>query len=1303
MVVKIFPDVAGARAYHVSFSRRQWPRDMGNSPYGYGGRDRLPGLPFPKPKKRREKIEMAMIAFCAGAIALVVAMAWPRKVWGDAMPNDWENPRILQRNREPSHASLIPFPDAEAALNAPDASPWRLPLGGDWKFNCVMKPEEAPTDFHLPETDLTGWDTIEVPGNWQMQGYDQTFYMNIANMCEPAEPPFTNHEYNPVGSYRRTFTLPETWKGMQVFLHFAGVQSAFYVWLNGREVGYSQGSMMPSEFNVTSYLVEGENVLAVRVYRWCDGSYIEDQDMWRMSGIHREPFLFAVPPVHIRDVRVRTTVDISRRNATLEIAADLRNYTEETAQGLRLAWELRDASGLVAAAKTMTDGVALGGKASLMLSDIAMVSGARCWSAEDPYLYTLVVTLADASGAVREAQRCRVGFRQVELKDDRLCVNGQPIWIKGVNRHEFDPDRGKAVTRESMIQDILLMKRFNLNAVRTSHYTNDPMWLDLCDEYGLYVLDEADLESHHYWDRFTKDPEWHDAFVERAERMVERDKNHPCVIAWSLGNESGYGPNHDAMTDWIRAHDPTRPVHYNPTREPRCTDIVSPMYPSIEDLIGAGADPDDHRPVIMCEYAHSMGNSTGNLREYWDAIETHKRLQGGFIWDWVDQSIRVRSIATTPDSIRPERTVAVVARQVEGRSGKAIADGYAAVAPDPALDITGDKLTLEAWVRPEKSNYTNPFITKSSLQYFLRQKNNDTIEFGISDNALIVAAAKTPADWFGEWHHVAGVYNGKELRLYVDGKCLARTRHQGTIDHASCAVFIGRDPRQRHSLRGAIDRARIYNRALGPKELGAETPAKGAVLSLDFNAFEEKPTEWFAYGGDFGEMPTDGIFCCDGLIASNRTPHPALWEYKKILEPVRVALVDAAKREVEIENRNHFVSLAYLDAAWELRADDRVIQTGVLPRLDTAPCAKTRVTVPCHGFMPEPGVTYWLVLRFTLAEDQAWAVKGHEVAWAQFELPDKAPAVQFGLDELPALISVGTRKEIAITGQGFKLRFDAKLGTLASWHHRGVELLEAGPRFEPWRAPTDNDELSDMGRIWRKAGLHALVHEVEGIELQKADPGKAVVTARVVSRAVKGEAVFRQVYTYTILGSGDVLFDCSVTPEGDIPHVPKLGFAWRLPAAFDTFTWYGRGPHETYPDRELGAMIGIYREKVRVENMPYVMPQDYGNKTGVRWAALTNGQGIGIAVFGRPEFQAGAHPFDTRTLEESQQTFTLEAKPYIVLHTDFAVCGLGNGSCGPGTLPKYLVHPRPAAYRLRIRPFGPGESPDHWARTTPFA
>ncbi|MCX5757874.1 MAG: hypothetical protein NTU83_05095, partial [Candidatus Hydrogenedentes bacterium] len=596
---------------------------------------------------------MFAMALLVGVAALFVGLS--RKAWAESTPNDWENPHVLQRNREPSHATLVPFPSADAALDAPDASPWQMRLGGAWYFDCVMRPEDAPADFHLPQTDLSGWNTIEVPGNWQMQGYDQTFYMNIANMCAPAEPPMTNHEYNPVGSYRRSFAVPDAWKGMQVFLHFAGVQSAFHVWVNGREVGYSQGSMMPSEFYLTPYLADGENVLAVRVYRWCDGSYIEDQDMWRMSGIHREPFLFATPPVHIRDLRVRTTVDLARATGTLEVAADLRNYAGETKHGLRLAWELRDAPGVIVASQAMAEGVSLDADASLIISDCALVNGVRFWSAEDPNLYTLVVTIEDADGKVREAQRCRIGFRQVALMDDRICVNGQPVWIKGVNRHEFDPDRGKAVTRESMIQDIVLMKRFNINAVRTSHYTNDPIWLDLCDEYGIYVFDEADLESHHYWDRFTKDPEWHDAFVERAERMVERDKNHPCVIVWSLGNESGYGPNHDAMTAWIREHDATRLVHYNPTSEPRCTDIVSPMYPSVDELIAAGADANDHRPVIMCEYAHSMGNSTGNLKEYWEAIETHKRLQGGFIWDWVDQSIRVRSIAITPDALVPER------------------------------------------------------------------------------------------------------------------------------------------------------------------------------------------------------------------------------------------------------------------------------------------------------------------------------------------------------------------------------------------------------------------------------------------------------------------------------------------------------------------------------------------------------------------------------------------------------------------------------------------------------------------------
>ncbi|MCX5771050.1 MAG: beta-galactosidase, partial [Candidatus Hydrogenedentes bacterium] len=656
-------------------------------------------------------------------------------------PNEWENPRLLHRNRLAPRASLVPFPDERSALvAAPDLSPWYMSLSGAWRFLWVDRPSKAPSDFHKPERSVSHWDEIPVPGSWQMLGYEKPVYMNLTNMSAPAEPPLTNPDYNPVGSYRRTFTIPDAWDGLRVILHFAGVQSAFYVWLNGREAGYSQGSQMPSEFDITPFLIPGQNTIAVRVYRWCDGSYLEDQDMWRFSGIHRDVFLYATPKVHVADFAVQTIFDSNYKDAALRVTGRVNN----PAPGGFISIRLFDSEGRAVDVEGTTKRPLV---ARVFRFD-GKVTGPEKWSAESPALYTLLVTIEDRSGSVLETQAARIGFRQVEIRDAQLCVNGVPIYIKGVNRHETSADSGKVVTRDEMLRDILLMKRHNINAVRTSHYPNDPYWLDLCDRHGLYVFDEADLESHFYWDKFTKDPEWRDAFIDRAQRMVERDKNHPAVIVWSLGNESGYGPNHDAMAEWIHQRDPTRPTHYHPAGNGLATDIIAPMYPAVAEIVRLAQVPGETRPVIMCEYAHSMGNSTGNLLEYWQAIETHKRLQGGFIWDWADQAFRQTSITLTPDNAAAGRRAVVMARRVRGREGGgAIADGYAALPPAPELDITRGEITLAVWARPDRSAYPSPFIAKD-CQYALQQTPGGQLQFSVMQSGPATVTAPVPAEWY---------------------------------------------------------------------------------------------------------------------------------------------------------------------------------------------------------------------------------------------------------------------------------------------------------------------------------------------------------------------------------------------------------------------------------------------------------------------------------------------------------------------------------------------------------------------------
>ncbi len=1008
---------------------------------------------------------------------------------------DWNNPQILARGKEPGHVPLMPYPDVPSALAGDrTASPFYQPLNGQWLFRYAPNPASAPQDFYRVDFDTAGWDNIAVPGNWQLQGYDRPIYVNVQYPFPIDDLPNVPEDDNPTGSYRRYFTVPEDWQGRRVFLMFEGVDSAFYVWINGEQVGYSQGSRLPAEFDITDYLRPGENVIAAQVYRWSDGSYLEDQDFWRLSGIYRDVYLWAAPPVRLSDYRVRTPLDAAYRDAVLDIRATIKNAGQTDVTACTVESTLYDSSGkpVFDAPLVSSFSAAAGVEASLDLTQ--QVVKPALWSPEFPNLYTLLLTLKDAAGGVQQVERCQVGFRQVELKDGRIHVSGVPIEIRGVNRHEHDPDTGHVVSVDSMIADVKLMKQFNINAVRTSHYPNDPRWYGLCNQYGLFIFDEANIESHGVWDRLTNDPAWEAAFMERGQRMVARDKNHPCVIVWSLGNESGYGPNHAALADWIHANDPTRLVHYHPAESAPTVDVLGPMYPSVDRIIETAQEPGETRPVVMCEYAHSMGNSTGNLKEYWEAIRQHKRLQGGFIWDWVDQGLR---------------------------------------------------------------------------------------------------------------------------QFTKDGQ------------------------------------------------------------------------EWFAYGGDFGDEPNDGPFCLNGLVSPDREPHPALWEYKKILEPVWVEPVDLAARPIRITNRYLFADLGGLAINWALNADGKVQQSGKLPGLSTPAGESAVVTIPYQQPVPLPGVEYWLTLHFTLASATSWAEQGHEVAWAQLLLPISVPAEDSPAGDLMPATLEESAAVITVQGADFALTFERATGRMSAYQVGGHDLLHQGPVVNIWRAPTDNDRGnrgSGLTPRWLEAGLDRVQEQVTAVIAEQVEPGMVEVRVDSVISAPGVNAGFNNSLVYTIYGNGEVTIEHRLALDEALPPLPRVGLRLSLPGTFDRFTWYGRGPQETYADRKLGGRVDVFTGTVEEQYFPYIVPQENGNKTDVRWVSLTNAEGIGLRVQGKPLLNVSAHHYTAEDLTAATHTYELVRREEITLNLDHAQRGIGGASCGPDTLPAYELDAREYRYSLRLIP-----------------
>ncbi|MHA1971681.1 MAG: glycoside hydrolase family 2 TIM barrel-domain containing protein [Candidatus Hodarchaeales archaeon] len=579
---------------------------------------------------------------------------------------DWENTEVIQRNKEKGHTISVPYNTVESAVRK-ESSPNRQSLNGEWKFYWSKKAGSRPKDFYRRNFNDVAWDTIPVPGNWQMHGYGRPIYLNVRypRSVKLKDIPNIDHNYNPVGSYRTEFEINGSWMGRKIYIVFQGVKSAFYLWINGQKVGYSQGSMTPAEFDITSYVQKGKNILAVEVYRWSDGSYLEDQDMWRLSGIYREVFLYSTPKVRLRDYFIYCNFDDQYNNAEIHFKMSFFNYINQR-QKILVEILLSEETKELVKTPLKEFEVLLAPNSETTTKITGTVISPKKWSAETPFLYKVIIVLKTSGNEILEVHSSNFGFRQIEIKNSQLVVNGGPVLIKGVNHHDFDPKYGNAITEERLEQDVKIFKRNNINAVRTSHYPAHPCLYDLCDEYGIYILDEANVETHGMHKRFWHNdllytgwifPQFEEAVIDRMERMVQRDKNHPSVIIWSLGNESGN--NVEIMKKMKQAAlsiDNTRPIHYADDHKLEYSDFFSRMYysPEMVERIGRNEEipagfilkwpkirPEVYadKPFMLCEYAHAMGNSLGNFQEFMDVFERYPNCVGGFIWDFIDQGI----------------------------------------------------------------------------------------------------------------------------------------------------------------------------------------------------------------------------------------------------------------------------------------------------------------------------------------------------------------------------------------------------------------------------------------------------------------------------------------------------------------------------------------------------------------------------------------------------------------------------------------------------------------------------------------
>ena len=1062
---------------------------------------------------------------------------------------EWQSPEKLSLNKLQPRAHIFPFANVEEARKVlPEGSKYFQSLDGTWKFHWCASPEQRPQDFYADTYDVSGWDDIKVPGCWNVQGLGKhgemkygvpiyvnqpvIFYHEVKKddwregvMREPKDQRWTTYKYrNEVGSYRRNFTIPADWKGRQILLNFDGVDSFFYLWVNGKYVGFSKNSRNTARFDITNYLKkEGENSLSVEVYRSSDGSFLEAQDMFRLPGIFRSTYLTALPQVQICDLAVRTT-QLSREKATIQVDRKLSNLSGKEQKGLRITYSIfpvelySDKTKELGKQFSVASESLKKGETHAFMTRFE-VENPMLWSAERPNRYVLIAELKDKKGRLLDCTSTYFGIRTVEIRETKaeedefklagryFYVNDKPVKLKGVNRHETNPSTGHAITREQMLEEVMLMKRGNINHVRLSHYSNNPYFYYLADKYGLYLEDEANIESHEYYygeASLSHPQEWKNAHIARVMEAVRAHINYPSIVIWSLGNEAGPGENFVAAYKAIKAFDTSRPVQYE--RNNDIVDMGSNQYPSVDWVRQAvkGTSKGIKYPYHISEYAHSMGNSLGNLVDYWEAIESTNFFCGAAIWDWVDQAI-------------------------------------------------------------------------------------DT-----------------------------------------------------------------------------------YTKDEGIKYMG--------------------------YGGDHGDWPNDGMFCMNGIMLPDLTPKPQYFEVKKVYQNVSVKLDSISGKEANavahftIFNKNYFEPIAkdtYDIVAFLLHDGSIVMEGGepitlqedILPRMDMQ--CSFPVDMTYEG-------EYFLNVEFRLKKDMPWAKKGYVQMAEQLYLGNTW--VPFYAIKKGTLKVTDKGGKTIVSGKDFDFTFDNETGSLCGIQFEGKTILKDSPLLlSAFRAPVDNDNWARDQ--WFKHGLYALQHKVKGKPVVTNDPyGSVIIAYTVVSQAKgrggakhragkagqpyesvadatgDGETVsFTTTQFYNVYPDGVVLLASSIiTSDPDLP-LPRLGYEVKLPSRFSRYSYYGRGPLNNYNDRKTGSFVGLYHSTVQEQFVPFPKPQSMGNREDVRWCALQDEEGYGLAFSSElGTMSTSALPWSALQMTLAQHPHELPESDGTYLHLDCAVNGLGGNSCGQG-------------------------------------
>jgi len=1017
--------------------------------------------------------------------------------------NDWENPQVTRVNTLPHTAQLVGYSSQNTAfIGDIEDSKYYQSLNGLWKFNWVSTVAERPISFYKKNADLSSWETIEVPSNWQMKGYGKPIYTNIVYPFDKNPPLIAGANGNSVGSYVREFTIDSNWKNQQIQLRFDGVESAFYLWINGKKVGYAQDSRTIAAFDISPYIQPGKNSIAIQVIRWSDGSYLEDQDFWRLSGIYRNVYLVARPKVQIEDYFATTSFDTDFKHAKLNIDITTKGTSKKNQVKIELYNDQQKL--IVSTTKEIPD--------NKQLEVSVPVTAPKKWWNEQPYLYNLQISLLDNKEKTLDLVSSDIGVRQIDIRGREIFVNNKPLIVKGVNRHEHNPVTGHTISKEQMVKEVILLKQLNINTVRNSHYPAAPYFYDLCDQYGVYVIDEANVESHgmrYNEASLAKDPNWEKAHVERMEAMVAQNKNHASIIMWSLGNEAGNGVNMVAMDKASQAMDSTRPTHYHFTSGPKVGATLGGgvykggknagfgRYQSVDDLIAIDKKNLD-RPYIVNEVAHAMGNAMGNLKEYVDVWDNYKGISGGCIWDWVDQGI----------------------------------------------------------------------LTKT-----------------------------------------------------------------------------------------------------------------------------EDGTPYYAYGGDFGDTPNDLNFCLNGILFSDLSLSPKAIEVKDCFQNFDFEWRADSPKQIGVINKHTNTHLSFYDLEWELLQNGLPIKNGKFPISEAAPLRKGFLKTPQEvlSFLSDEEGAFLLNIRVKLTMDELWANKGFVVAKKQLVLKEwQAP--ELTKEKSPRLKVKEEAHQLVLYSDAFSCVFNKDQGTLDSYKIKGTEILQQGPKLNIWRAPTDNDgSYKNLWRFkskrvavqWVEAGFEGASLHINNFNPEKISKSERKVSIKGTLKSPEGTILADILQEYHINGNGRIHLKTHFAPLfSNVSVLPRLGYELKLHKEFQQMEWYGRGPHENYIDRNYAAHLGVYKKPVAAQFVNYPVPQENGNKTGIRWTTLSNDKGLGLKISGPTPFETSARHYSQDNLTKAKHSYDLIEQDAVFFYIDVQQNGLGGNSCGPLPLEQYLFKPKEMVFEF---------------------